>query len=95
MLFNEFMYFFGMQKSIMNWPREQSAKECLKALNESGTAGAFLNQISSNFVHEIIIEHRIINTFQIDCSMYMKGPVDWLAKDHTLAVYLICIFSIC
>ena len=42
----------------MNWPREQSAKECLKVLNESGTAGAFLNQISSNFIHEIINEHR-------------------------------------
>ena len=57
MLFNEFMYFFGMQKTVMNWPREQSAKECLEALNESGTAGAFLNQISSKFVHEITIEH--------------------------------------
>ena len=91
MLFNEFMYFFGMQKSVMNWPREQLAKECLKALNESGTAGAFLNQISSNFVHEIIIEHRTINIFQIDSSMYMKGPVDWPAKDHTLTVAGPCI----
>ena len=57
MMFNEFMYFFGMQKTVMNWPREQSAKECLEALNESGIAGAFLSQISSKFVHEITIEH--------------------------------------
>ena len=63
MLLNEFMYFFGMQKTIMNWPREQLAKECLKALNESGTAGAFLNQISSKFVHEITIEHRTLNIY--------------------------------
>ena len=55
---NEFRYFFGTQKTVMNWPREQSAKECLEVLDESGTAGAFLNQISSNFAHEITIEYR-------------------------------------
>ena len=60
-LFNEFRYFFGMQKTVMNWPREQMAKDCLKALNESGTAGAFLTQISSNFAHKIIIEHRTLS----------------------------------
>jgi len=42
-MLNEFRYFFGTQKTVMNWPREQSAKECLETLNESGTAGAFLN----------------------------------------------------
>ena len=59
-LFNEFRYFFGMQKAVMNWPREQMVKECPKALNECGTAGAFLTQISSNFAHEITIEHRTL-----------------------------------
>ena len=47
----------------MNWPGEQSAKECLEALNESGTAGAFLDQISSNFAHEITIEHRTLRIY--------------------------------
>jgi len=53
-MFNEFRYFFGMQKTVMKWPREQLAKECLKILKEGHTAGAFLNQISSNFAHEVI-----------------------------------------
>ena len=57
-MLNEFRSFFGTQKTVMNWPREQSAKECLEALNERGTAGAFLNQISSNFAHEVVIEYR-------------------------------------
>ena len=55
--------FLECKKTVMNWPREQSAKECLEALNESGTAGAFLNQISSKFVHEITIEHRTLNIY--------------------------------
>jgi len=57
-MFNEFTYFFGMQKTVLNWPQEQLAKECLEPFNESGIAGAFLNQISSNLAHEIIIKHR-------------------------------------
>ena len=61
-MLNEFRYFFGMRKTVMNWPRKQSAKECLDAFNESRTAGAFLNQISSNFSHEITIGHRILCT---------------------------------
>ena len=44
----------------MNWPGEQLAKECLEGLNESGIAGAFLNQISSNFAHDTTIEHRTL-----------------------------------
>jgi len=51
------MYFFGAQKSIMNWPREQSAKERRKALIASVIAGAFLNEINSKFAHKIIIKH--------------------------------------
>jgi len=47
----------------MNWPREQLAKECLEALNESGVAGAFLTRFGSNFAHEIIIEYRIIYVY--------------------------------
>ena len=58
---NEFKYFFGMQKTVMKWPREQSSKECLKLLSESGAAGAFFTQISSNFVHEAMIEHRTLS----------------------------------
>ena len=72
-MFNEFRYFFGMQKTVRNWPRERSAKECLEALNESGTACAFLNRIGSNFAHEIIIEYRTMCIYDMGCSVYMKG----------------------
>ena len=80
MLFNEFRYFFGMQKTVMNCPGEQSAKECLEALNESGTAGAFLNQISSNFAHEITIEHRTLGIYSEQKKVPQKVKFHLLGK---------------
>jgi len=50
------MYFFGAQKSVMNCPREQLAKEHHKALIASIIVGAFLNEINSKFAHKIIIK---------------------------------------
>ena len=59
-MLNEFGYFFETQKTVMKWPRKQSAKECLKAKIESGTAGSFLNRFGSNLAHEIGIEYIMV-----------------------------------
>jgi len=58
-LLDEFIYFFEMQKTIMNWPREQSAKDCPQVVFERNTAGAFLSRFTSNFVHRAEIENII------------------------------------
>jgi len=58
-LLDEFIYISEMQKTIMNWPREQSTKDCLQVVLKGTQRAHFSGKLTSIFVHRAEIENII------------------------------------